>query len=69
MPALGKKRLVTKSSTNDAQSNADRVIRNDSRSNHPQVWRPERLAQEDIERAFSVWLTIEWMQPHNELWK
>ena len=42
-PALGKKRLVSKSSTNDAQSNADRVIRNDPRSNHPQVWRLERL--------------------------
>ena len=42
-PALGKKRLVSKSSTNYAQSNADRVIRNDPRSNHPQVWRLERL--------------------------
>ena len=42
-PALSKKRLVTKSSTNDAQSNADRVIRNDPRSNRPQVWRLERL--------------------------
>ena len=37
------KRLVFKSSTNDVQSNADRVIRNDPRSNHPQVWRLERL--------------------------
>ena len=42
-PALGRKRVVTMSSTNDAQSNADRVIRNDLRSNHPQVWRLERL--------------------------
>ena len=42
-PALSKKRLVTKSSTNDVQSNADRVIRNDPRSNRPQVWRLERL--------------------------
>ena len=33
-PALGRKRLVIKSSTNGAKSNADRVIRNDPRSNH-----------------------------------
>ena len=142
-PALGKKRLVSKSGTNDAQSNVDRVIRNDPRSNHPQVRRLERLnrstgpkpqragckkvsfdtgdillavdalyvprnkefcvqrsyrfcvdapcfsevprfsnlkparnalagrgaTQEDIERAFSMGLTIEWMQPHTEFWK
>ena len=42
-PALGKRCLVTKSSTRDTQSNADTVIRNDSRSNHLQVWRLERL--------------------------
>ena len=42
-PALGKKRLLSMSSTNGAQSNADRVIRNDPRSNHPQVWCLERL--------------------------
>ena len=42
-PALGKKHLVSKSSINDGQSNAERVIRNDLRSNHPQVRRLERL--------------------------